>query len=130
MKLPPDESGDGGGKIMGGERCCCCPSCEPKVLYSWTQNPDSYNDEYCHHIPAIYFGDGIGTYCAVWRLYETGFPLLYGQGDINKDGKLVGLKNVYSINENGDFCTSYNYPGYMELQQGCIDEETGDITWP
>lgn len=103
-------------------RCKKCPcDCEPKVIASQTVNNRS-DDEIprCFDLTP-YQGDGIGAPLHKWRLIETGACLRYNLGDINEDGKLVGLPS--------SFCSNYSYNGYMSLQQGCIQKD-GSIKWP
>jgi len=61
-----------------------------------------------------------GTVCAAWRIIEVGFCLVYAEGAVDVQGKLVGMPP--------EFCSPYNYDGHMELQIGCY--KTIGIQWP
>lgn len=106
-------------------RCTKCPcDCEPKVIARWTTNastPQPAGTVKCVDFTP-YQGDGVGVPEQRWRAIEVGACLLRGgSGSINEDGKLVGLPSSY--------CSSYNYNGYIELQQGCVQKD-GSIKWP
>ena len=113
-----------GGEVFLYPECPC--DCEPKVLGSKVLNGSSENeDEKCWDLTP-YQGNEVGTPGFYWRLIEVGDPRdcggsQYGSGNIDECGKLVGLQDEY--------CSTYSYDGYMELQQGCPDEE-GNIKWP
>lgn len=106
-------------KVM---RCIKCPcDCEPKVIVNWTSNGSGINGRYKCFDLTPYQGDDIGTPESKWRLIETGACLRYGLGDIDSNGKLMGLQN--------QFCSNFSYDGHMELQQGCIQKDD-TIKWP
>lgn len=107
--------------------CWTCPCCKPRVIASKITNPNSPRWDL-----TPYQGERIGLPGARWRLRDVGEAhhndrdqscsgVIYGNGSIDKDGKLVGLPN--------EFVSGYSYNGYMQLQQGCVDEN-GNITWP
>ena len=103
-----------GGEVFLYPECPC--DCEPKVLGSKVLNGSSDNkDERCWDLTP-YQGNEIGTPGFYWRLIEVGEDgscsgVNYGGGNIDECGKLVGLQD--------EFCSSYSYDGYMELQQVC-----------
>ena len=113
-----------GGEVFLYPKCPC--DCEPMVIASKKLNGSSENeDEKCWDLTP-YQGNEVGTPGFYWRLIEVGDPRdcggsHYGNGSIDECGKLVGLQNEY--------CSTYSYDGFMELQQGCPDEE-GNIKWP
>lgn len=107
--------------IVIKQNCCPC-SCMPRVIASFTTNRDNpvWN-------LTQYQGAGVGTPCGYWRVYETSGSVEYNRGKIDKDGTLVGLPN--------EFRSSYYYDGYMELQQGCCDNNEACcdewyVNWP
>ena len=113
-----------GGEVFLYPECPC--DCEPKVLGSKVLNGASENEEDKCWDLTPYQGNEIGTPGFYWRLIEVGEDgscsgVNYGGGNIDDCGKLVGLQD--------EFCSDYGYDGYMELQQGCPDEE-GNIKWP
>lgn len=89
-------------------KCEECGDCETKVIASFTTNRDSPIWDL-----TPYQSVGVGDPNAKWRLYERGYGLEYENGDIDKNGTLIGLPNQFESN--------YYYDGYMELQQGCPD---------
>lgn len=67
-----------------------------------------------------------GSCSGFWRLIEIGccFPgsyPWYGAGCVNEFGELVNLPE--------EFCSTYSYDGYMELQIGCLTINN-QIWWP
>lgn len=109
-----------GSKIMRCEKCPC--ECEPYIIVEWTSNgrdPQPQGTVKCFDLTP-YKVDGIGIPGAKWRLIETGACLHYGSGDVDENGKLVGLRD--------QFCSSYGYNGYMKLQIGCPQQD-GTTKW-
>ena len=107
------------GKVWVFKDCPC--DCEPKIIASQTVNGrvgSSYPK--CFDLTP-YQGDYVGIPNSKYRLIETGACVTYQIGNINENGKLVGLRDK--------FCSNYSYNGYMELQQGCIQAD-GKIKWP
>lgn len=99
---------------------CSIPSgsCTPTIVASFTTNPDNpvwdltpYQDPY-----------SVTQRCAQWRVVEIGFDRVYYSGVVSDTGILVDLPD--------DYTSPYSYNGYMELQIGCMDCETGVVTWP
>ena len=110
------------GKVFFFEECPC--DCEPKGLASYTTNGQD-EDRKCWDLTP-YQGNEMGTPGYHWRLIEVANPrtcggVHYNSGNIDECGKLVGLPDK--------FCSTYSYDGYMEIQQGCPNEE-GKIIWP
>ncbi len=101
----------------------CSECCTPYVLASFVTNG---NTAPCWSLTP-YQGTGRATPCAFWRLIETGscypggYPW-YGAGCVDSTGRLVGLPS--------QFCTSYYYNGYMQLQIGCRSASGTQINWP
>lgn len=58
--------------------------------------------------------------CRVWRLIEVGSCLMYFSGAVSESGTLLDLPD--------NFCSEYPYDGFMQLQCGCVADET--LTWP
>ncbi len=82
-------------------------NCTPRVIATYTTNR---NNPIWDLTP--YQGNGIGQPHAKWRLFERGYENdSYDSGDIDANGKLVGLPSQFE--------SSYYYDGFMELQQGC-----------
>ncbi len=111
-----------GNEVFIMKECPC--DCEPRVLASHTVNGED-EDRKCWDLKP-YQGNEVGTPNFYWRLIEVGEDgncsgVLYNSGNIDECGKLVGLPD--------EFCSSYSYDGYMEIQQGCPDEE-GRTVWP
>lgn len=107
-----------GSAIMNCTKCPC--SCEPFIVVEWISNSNgSQGTHKCFNLRP-YQGDGVGIPGAKWRLVETGACLKYGNGDVNENGKLVGLRD--------EFCSNYSYNGYMKLQIGC-PQQNGTIKW-
>ena len=104
-------------------KCKDCSDCETKVIASFTTNRDNPIWDL-----TPYQGDGVGDPNTKWRVFEKSGGVQYYDGDINENGKLVGLPN--------EFESSYYYDGFMELQQGCPDwccneeEYYCDPQWP
>lgn len=100
---------------------CSVPAapCSTDVLASQTTNPDTpvfdlsaYQDPY-----------STGTLCgAQWRVVEIGYGVVHYSGVVSDTGILVDLPDNYT--------SPYSYNGYMELQIGCVDCVTGEVTWP
>jgi len=97
------------------ELCPECCECKPKTIAMFTTNSSNPVWDL-----TPYQGDGIAPPGSVWRLQETGSNLLYGSGNVNADGKLVGLP--------ASFRSSYTYDGYMRLEIGC-PQPNGTIKW-
>lgn len=102
---------------MVQRNCTCQINCSPYVLASKTVNRNT--DPVMDLTP--YQGPGHNYPLNKWRLIETGYHLVYYSGDIDCDGKLVGLPS--------QFVSNYYYNGYMQLQVGCV-QENGSVTWP
>ena len=77
-------------------------------------------------------GDCVGCPGGRWRLIEVGDPPgsscytgnppgNYGEGEIDENGRLVGLPD--------EFCSIYSYDGHMELQTSCSPSGTPPV-WP
>lgn len=109
--------------------CWVCPCCKPNVIASQITNassgPKTWNLR-------PYQGDKVGLPGARWRIRDVGEShhnnsdascsgTIYYNGTIDANGKLTGLPN--------EFVSGYSYNGYMELQQGCVQED-GSILWP
>lgn len=99
-----------------------CAECTPRVVASFTTNPSNPVWDL-----TLYQSDGIGTPNRKWRLVERGELLEYQRGDIDENGKLVGLPNQFE--------SHYSYDGYMELQEGCpnyccADIYCDEVLWP
>lgn len=112
------------GEVFLYSKCPC--KCTPSVLASKVVNGSSEDEEKRCWDLSEYLGNKVGIPGFKWRLIEVGDPrdcggIQYGSGDIDECGKLVGLQ--------ARFCSGYSYDGFMELQQGCPDEE-GKIRWP
>lgn len=110
--------------------CWTCPCCKPRVIASKITNSGNESMKTWDLTP--YQGDRVGLPGARWRLRDVGEShhnnpdascggVIYGTGKINANGRLEGLPDK--------FVTSYYYNGYMELQQGCV-QENGSILWP
>jgi hypothetical protein len=95
-------------------RCpdCCC---KPKILATYT----TLNYGTWDLTP--YQGDGIGPPGSAWRLWESSYGLTYGSGNVDQNGRLVGLPD--------SFKSTYSYAGYMRIEIGCYQED-GSIKWP
>lgn len=113
-----------GGGAYSSDECPC--DCKPKVIASKVLNGSSENeDEKCWDLTP-YQGNKVGTPNFQWRLIEVGEDhscsgIQYGGGSIDECGKLSGLPD--------EFCSTYAYDGYMEIQQGCPDK-SGAVQWP
>ena len=110
------------GQVFFWVDCPC--ECEPKVLASAVVNGEDEGRSTWDLTP--YQKPKMGTPGYKWRLKEVGDPRTcsgteYIVGDIDECGTLVGLPNK--------FTSSFSYDGYMEIQQGCPDED-GEIVWP
>jgi hypothetical protein len=93
-----------------------CGCCQPKVLAKEITNSSNPVWDL-----TPYQGDGMAPPGARWRLRETGSNLLYGNGTVDKNGKLTDLTS--------EFRSSYSYDGYMQLEIGCV-QNNGQIKWP
>jgi len=98
--------------------CAFCCACEPKVLAWYTTNANT--NPVWNLRP--YQGIRKAPPNSYWRIIEMGACLLYHQGCVDKQGRLVGLPD--------EFRSNYYYDGYMELQIGCYDPKDGLIHWP
>lgn len=113
------------GKVWFFDQCPC--DCTPKVLASKKVNGSkSDKSEKCWDLRE-YRDRPVGTPFARWRLIEVGDPrdcggVTYGSGEIDDCGRLVGLQE--------EFCSTYSYDGFMELQQACYDYDRGKWVWP
>ena len=104
----------------GGHCPGCC--CEPLVLDSFITN--SMNP--CWDLTP-HQGPGQASPGSFWRLIETGscYPYdypWYGAGCVNAKGQLIDLPS--------QFCSTYAYDGYLELQIGCLNADGSIIRWP
>ncbi len=87
--------------------CDSTCDCQPRIIATAVTNRNNPTWDL-----TPYQGNGIGTPFAKWRLFERSYENdSYESGDIDKNGKLVGLPSKFE--------SSYYYDGYMELQQGC-----------
>lgn len=94
---------------------CPCEGCEPKIIAHITAEPNQ-------EVSLVQWqGDKIGYPGARWRLIETSDCYLYMYGEIDENGRLVGLPR--------GFTSDYSYQGRLQLQQGCPDE-FGIVHWP
>jgi len=109
--------------------CWVCPCCRPRVIASKITNRGNGNDTW---ILTAYQGDRIGLPGGRWRIRDVGEAhhnnpeascsgSQYYAGSIDENGKLTGLPDK--------FVSNYYYNGYMELQQGCVQED-GSVKWP
>lgn len=114
-KVVVDENGR---PVLCGE-CPCGKVCEPKNLYGFSV--DGRSEESRTHDLSDWAGDGVGWPGGVWRLVELTDCYLYASGEIDENGRLVGLPATFE--------SQYHYLGRMVLQQGCIDE-FGAVLWP
>jgi len=116
------------GKVILCDRCPC--KCEPKVIGSFITNGSDESRKRWNLKP--YQGEHVGDYGGYWRIRDVGEAhhnnpeascsgSIYNSGTISKTGVLEGLPD--------EFVSGYYYDGYMELQQGCEDED-GNIVWP
>ena len=122
-------------KIILGEKkkkliaCVICPCCRPRVIASTITNRSDGRETWDLR---PYQGDGMGVPGARWRIRDVGEShhnnpanscsgTIYYNGTIDANGRLTGLPN--------QFVSSYNYNGYMELQQGCVQPD-GSVKWP
>jgi len=116
------------GKVILCDRCPC--KCEPKVIASFITNGSDESRKRWNLRP--YQRDHVGDYGGYWRIRDVGEAhhnnpeascsgSIYNNGTIDKNGRLEGLPD--------EFVSGYSYNGYMELQQGCEDED-GNIVWP
>lgn len=115
------------GHLVNCDECPC--ECKPFVIATkitntrrdpcWDLRPYKYKGKY---------RNGSGR----WRLRDVGAAhyynpdkpcngVVYGSGEIGRDGELIGLPD--------EFVSGYNYDGYMTLEEGCYDEETGETIW-
>jgi hypothetical protein len=115
------------GHLVNCDECPC--QCEPFVIAKkivnwlidprWDLRPYKYKGKY---------GNGSGR----WRLADVGEAhynnpnkphsgLIYGWGEIGRDGELIGLPD--------EFVPMYAGDSYMQIEEGCYDEETGNIIW-
>ena len=109
--------------------CWTCPCCRPGVIASTITNRNNGTETWDL---TPYQGDWVGLPGGRWRIRDVGEAhhsnsdiscsgTLYYSGTIDGNGKLTGLPDK--------FVSGYSYNGYMELQQGCLQED-GSITWP
>lgn len=107
--------------VVFKKNCCPC-RCSPRTIASFVTNRDN---PIWNLTP--YQGVGIGTRCGFWRLIEVAYPLIYNTGRIDENGTLVGLPS--------QFRSDQYYDGFMELQQGCCDDNSACcddwyVNWP
>lgn len=103
------------------QNCCPC-NCTPTVFGSAVTNRNNPTWDL-----SPWQGAGVGTPCAFWRLIEVAYPLVHNSGKIDKNGTLVGLPSQFISNQ--------YYDGFMELQQGCCDNDDACcdewyVNWP
>ena len=117
------------GHLVNCDECPCQYECEPFVIakkitnrqdYRWDLRPYKYKGKYMN---------GIGR----WRLCDVGAAhyhnpnephsgLVYGYGEIGRDGELIGLPD--------EFVPMYSYDSHMQLEEGCyVETGTGDAIW-
>lgn len=117
-----------GGSVIVCDRCPC--KCKPKVIGSFVTNGSDESRKKWDLTP--YQGKNVGTPGGYWRIRDVGEShhnnseepcsgSIYNSGSINNKGELEGLPD--------EFVSGYYYDGYMELQQGCEDED-GNLVWP
>ena len=123
------------GKIIRSQKngklidCWVCPCCTPKVIASQITNARTGPKEWDLR---PYQGENMGIPGAKWRLRDVGEShynnpqanctgVKYHEGWIDEKGVLVGLPDK--------FVSTYSYNGYMQIQQGCVQED-GSIKWP
>jgi hypothetical protein len=106
--------------------CWVCPCCEPKVIASAITNSSNRTWNL-----RPYQGERVGLPGARWRIRDVGQAhhnsstancsgTRYQSGVVDENGKLQGLPD--------EFVSNYSYNGYMQLQQGCVQED-GSIKW-
>lgn len=96
----------------------CCP-CTPLVVASYVTN-GAVPEKRCWDLrPYQNYRFSLG--CHPWRLIETVHCMVHASGSIAGDGKLSNLP--------AEFCSTYLYEGFMELQVGCLNPD-GSSTWP
>ena len=109
--------------------CWVCPCCRPRVIASKITNRSNGTETWTL---TAYQGDKIGLPGGHWRIRDVGEAhhnnpeascsgSQYYTGTIDENGKLTGLPDK--------FVSGYSYNGYMELQQGCVQED-GSVKWP
>ena len=109
--------------------CWVCPCCRPRVIASKITNRSNGTETWTL---TAYQGDKIGLPGGQWRIRDVGEAhhnnseascsgSQYYTGTIDGNGKLTGLPDK--------FVSNYSYNGYMELQQGCVQED-GSGKWP
>ena len=111
----------GENELWIADSCPC--DCEPKIIAEWTTNgstPQPPGTVKCVDFTP-YQGNCMGPPGGRWRSLEVGACLIRGgQGDIDENGKLVGLPDSY--------CSGYSYNGYIKLEVGCRQPD-GKIKW-
>lgn len=110
------------GKVWFFKNCPCV--CLPKVIGSKKVNGSDPKTAVWDM--REFKEDGIGTPFSRWRLVEVDNPrycyrLYYCEGEIDECGRLIGLPDI--------FTSTYDYDGYMEIQQGC-KSDTGEWIYP
>lgn len=98
--------------------CDECPPCEctPRVLAKWLLRPGTTWDL------SPYQAKGFAGYARherKWQIRECSVGRRYQNGDIARDGTLLGLPD--------SFRAIYRYDGYMNLQLCCIRRNKGWI---
>ncbi len=100
--------------------------CSPRVIASRMMHAvcseSGSRQEYDYWYLDEYQGDGVGTPNTYWRLIELDYCNRYDWGEIDENGKLVGLQDYVR--------SGYCYCGYMEIQQGCYTPPEGDTSSP
>ena len=115
------------GVLVECDECPC--KCDPFVIATkitnrstgeatWDLTPYKYSGKYRKG--------------ARWRLRDVGEAhyndpsascsgTINGEGEVKKGGFLDGLADTFE--------SGYNYNGYMTLEQGCLDPDTGEMIW-
>ena len=105
-----------------------CIECNKKVIASTITNADNPIWDL-----RPYQGVGVGEANTHWRVWERSGEVEYYRGEIDETGTLVGLPDQFE--------STFDYDGYVELQQGCpnicCDEDDwefvpcwDEISWP
>ena len=100
-------------KNANGKCPNCC--CKPKILASYTISGHGTWDL------TPYQGDGLAPSGSAWRLRESSYGIVYASGNVNENGRHVGLPDSFRSN--------YSYAGYMRIEIGCPQAD-GSIKWP
>ena len=98
--------------------CDKCPPCEckPRVLAKWLLKPGTTWNLRPYQAKGF---AGYARYRRKWQIKECSGGRRYQKGDIAPDGTLLGLPD--------SFKAIYYYNGYMNLQMGCIRQNSDGI---